>query len=192
MPNGFADNLESEAVRCPDRIPDEGGHGVSERRHLSREHARLVLRPARPERQHLDAPRLVARAALDRSSPRSSRSRSRSLTPLRGRLAVVPVRGRLGLPDVPRADGLPDRHRLLRLLGALHGRRQAPRGPRRPRRVQLARLLQGQHRPQGDRDPVPGHDVRVLPDRRHARRGLPRAARVAHATRTSRATPTTA
>ena len=38
--------------------------------------------------------------------------------------------------------------------------------PREPRRVQLARLLPGQHRPQGDRRPVPRDDVLLLHRRR--------------------------
>ena len=48
----------------------------------------------------------------------------------------------------------------LAVLG--HGARDARRRPREPRRVQLDRLLQGQHRPQGDRRPVPRHDGLLL------------------------------
>ena len=43
----------------------------------------------------------------------------------------------------------------------------------------LARLLPRQHRPQGDRDPVPRHDVRLLHDRRAHGDVLPRRARAA-------------
>ena len=74
------------------------------------------------------------------------------------------------------AARLPRRDRRLRLLDALRDRRADPaRGPLGPRRPQLARLLPDQHRPQGDRDPVPGDDDRLLRDRRpagdvHARR----------------------
>ena len=75
-----------------------------------------------------------------------------------------------------RAARVPRRPRRLRLLDALRDRRADPaRGPLGPRRPQLARLLPDQHRPQGDRDPVPGDDHRLLRDRRpagdvHARR----------------------
>ena len=92
---------------------------------------------------------------------------------------LAPDLERLGDHDRRADDGaarLPRRDRRLRLLGALRDRRADPaRGPLRPRRPQLARLLPDQHRPQGDRDPVPGHDDRLLRDRRpagdvHARR----------------------
>ncbi len=67
-------------------------------------------------------------------------------------------------------------HRRLRLLGALRDRRpDTARGPLGSRREELARLLPRQPRPQGHRRPVPGHDDRLLRDRRpagddHARR----------------------
>ena len=50
------------------------------------------------------------------------------------------------------------------------------RGPLRPRREELAGLLPRQHRPQGDRRPVPRHDDLLLPRRRDARDARPRRA----------------
>ena len=50
----------------------------------------------------------------------------------------------------------------------ISGRPTRARGPLRPRRVQLARLLPRQHRPQGDRRPVRRHDARLLRHRRAA------------------------
>ncbi len=65
------------------------------------------------------------------------------------------------------ADRLPGRHRLFRLLAPLRRRPPyASRGSLGPWRTLLAGLFPGQHRPQGDRRPVPGHDVLLL----HARR----------------------
>ncbi len=58
------------------------------------------------------------------------------------------------------------------------GRRVRLRGPLDARRPQLARLLQGQHRPQGHRGPVPRHRLLLLRDRRDLRRaGARRAGR---------------
>ena len=71
-------------------------------------------------------------------------------------------------------------HRRLRLL-ALLGLRPPddPGRPREPRRHTLEGLLQGQHRPQGDRRPVPRDDVRLLHARRPDGDALPRRARAA-------------
>ena len=66
-----------------------------------------------------------------------------------------------------RAARLPGRDRLLRLLVPLGlGRPDDPRGPLGPRRVQLARLLPGEHRSQGDRHPVHLHHLLLLHRRR--------------------------
>ena len=59
-------------------------------------------------------------------------------------------------------------------LGARRARRSLE-----SRRLQLARLLPGQHRPQGDRDRVRGHDRVLLPRRRPPGDDLPRRARQA-------------
>ena len=57
-----------------------------------------------------------------------------------------------------RAAVLPRRPRRVRLLVLLGGRpADAARGPLRPRRALVEGLLPGQHRSQGDRDPVHGH-----------------------------------
>ena len=80
---------------------------------------------------------------------------------------------------VARADRLPRRHRRLRLLDELRARQADARArrPLRPRREELEGLLPGQHRPQGDRRPVPRHDDLLLHHRRDARAARPRAAR---------------
>ena len=88
------------------------------------------------------------------------------------------LRGRRHLRPDLLGDRVHRRHRLLRLLVGLPDRlaHVGAGGSLRPRRVQLARLLQGQHRPQGDRHPVPGADLHLLHDRWRAGRGRPRRA----------------
>ncbi len=71
-----------------------------------------------------------------------------------------PDRGPAGLPGRPR--GL----RLLVLLGV--GPQDAPGGPLRSRRLHVEGLLPDQHRPQGDRGPVPGQLLHLPADRRSA------------------------
>ena len=108
--------------------------------------------------------------------------RDRLLLPLARRLRP---RLRMAARHAHRCDGdgadrLPDGPRRLRLLALLHLRPADARGgPLRARRVQLARLLPRQHRPQGDRRPVPLHDVHLLRARRADGDDLPRRARAA-------------
>ena len=88
---------------------------------------------------------------------------------------------RHGHPD-RRAARVPRRHRRVRLLGPVHHRRaHEARRPRRPRRAQLEGLLQGQHRPQGDRRPVRGHRAVLHVRRRGAGRDHPGRAGAARA-----------
>ena len=69
---------------------------------------------------------------------------------------------------------VPGRDRRLRLLGPVDDRPTDPaRGPLGSRRPQLEGLLQGQHRPQGDRDPVRGHRAVLHVRRRRPGRGGP-------------------
>ena len=83
------------------------------------------------------------------------------------------------LPDAG-ASRLPHRNRRVRLLGVLRLRpSHSARGPLEPRRHALAGLLPRQHRPQGDRRPVPRDDVLLLRDRRADGDGVPRRAREA-------------
>ena len=98
-----------------------------------------------------------------------------------GIVVALPLVGRLA-PDLVRRDHrarrrahrrpgrLPRGDRRLRLLGALRDRvADGARGSLRTRRVQLEGLLPRQHRPQGDRDAVPGDDDLLLPRRRPPR-----------------------
>ena len=62
------------------------------------------------------------------------------------------------------ADRLPRRARRRSTTGSrTRSGADAARGPLRARRLELARLLPRQHRPQGDRDPVRRDDDRLLP-----------------------------
>ena len=112
--------------------------------------------------------------------PRPGRPAARDLRPahLADRADRLPAGRR---PGDHRAARVPDRDRLLRLLAALGDRCADLPGrarARAPRRLHLEGLLQGQHRSQGDRDPVPGHHLLFLlrrrPDRDdHAGRARP-------------------
>ena len=72
-------------------------------------------------------------------------------------------------------------HRRVRLLGRAtrSARRRGPRTTRATARTRWKRLLPRQHRPQGDRRPVPRHDDRLLRHRRPARDARARRARAA-------------
>ena len=87
---------------------------------------------------------------------------------------------RLPAPDRPgdhRPARLPGRARGVRLLAALGARRaDDARGPLPARRQVVARLLQVQHRSQGDRDPVHRHHLLLLPRRWPDRDADPRRA----------------
>ena len=145
-------------------------------------HPQLARAPRRP------APALLLVEALrrlvGRLGPLRVRPRLAAAQPLRPH-AHVERRGLHHRRGRPRHHRLPDRHRLLRLVVELDARPQGrlPR-PLDARRHQLARLLQGQHGPQGHRDPVPGDRVLLLRDRRHLRRARPR--RAGHAGRDDR------
>ena len=76
------------------------------------------------------------------------------------------------------ADRLPRRHRGVRLLGPLRDRvADRAGGPLDARRAHLVRLFPPEHRPQGDRDPVPRDDDLLLRRRRADGDDLPRRAR---------------
>ena len=95
-----------------------------------------------------------------RLRPRDRPPRDLGPRPLPDRVDRLPARDR---PRDHRAPRLPLGHGQLRLLAALGvGRPDDPRRPRRPRRDDLEGLLQGQHRSQGDRDPVHRHHVLLL------------------------------
>ena len=135
-----------------------------------------------------DDPRLLPEGGLDPRRLDDVRSSGASASAIVlvfrcvGRLgAALRVDGDHGRRDADRgADRLPRRARLLRLLGALRDRRaDRARGPLEPRRPDLAGLLPPEHRPQGDRRPVPRHDDRLLRRRRDDGDALPRRARAA-------------
>ena len=184
----------------PERDADRRLSSTTWRRGARAHERRSPLLPARTRRP------TAIRAEAQRPGPRPGWWRALLWTILASVLGIASpalIRVILGWPwyqyetmsdrAADRAAGLPARHRLLRLLGQLHGRlADEPEDHSDARRLQLARLLQGQHRPQGDRHPVPGHDVHLLPDRRPARGGLPRRAGPRRQTRTSRTSRTTA
>ena len=115
------------------------------------------------------------------------RARDRARLPLVGGLgAALQVAGDHGRRDADGgADRLPRRDRRVRLLGPVRDRlADRAGGPLDARRAQLARLLPPEHRPQGDRDPVPRHDDLLLRRRRPDGDDVPRRARAArHAVR---------
>ena len=160
-------------------MTDRIAHATPTTRHDGHSHAPRAAAAADRD-PPLHRTRLVARA-LDDAARRLHRARARLPDPL----------GRPLGPDLVRAaarhrrdghvpDRLPDRDRLLRLLGLLLlGQADPAGGPLGPRRAQVAGLLPPEHRPQGDRRPVPRHDDDVLRHRRLPGDALPRRARPA-------------
>ena len=120
----------------------------------------------------------LAPRPVDDAVHRLPRPRHHVRDPLGRRLAAHLVRAaaRHRRDDLVPAR-LPRRSRRLRLLDLLRVRSaDEARGPLGPRRLQLARLLPPEHRPQGDRRAVPGHDDVLLRRRRPHGDDVPRRA----------------
>ena len=191
MPSTFGTTIPADpaerARRLHRRQHEVTGERSTDDRHRPRNTRRGSQRPRAPRAaaaadRHppLHRARLVARP-LDDAARRLRRDRAHLPDPLGGPLGsdLVQRPARHGRDrDVP--DRLPDRDRRLRLLGLLLlGQADEARGPLGARRASLAGLLPSQHRPQGDRGPVPGHDDDLLRHRRVPGDDLPRRARAA-------------
>ena len=153
----------------------EHHHRTDGSRHRSRGHAPSARPPDAPGLR----PRRLVFGRCSSSSACTSSSRSAGSSgwdPVYDWNIIVLVGGLSMAPD-----RLPARHRRLRLLALLDLGPPDARPTITPNHgaLPLEGLLQGQHRPQGDRRPVPRHDVRLLHRRRPDGDALPRRARAA-------------
>ena len=158
MPANFAQHDPAGPARRARPVPRE------EEVEVSTAHARTsrtCTRRARRKPHGLPPaarPGLAARRLDDAAVPRASGSAHRARQPLARGLGAALEVGRRSSPSrfltVMPLGFLAGIGAFDYWIALLLGRADAARGPLRPRRLQLARLLPGQHRPQGDRRPV--------------------------------------